>query len=87
MKDKEPDDDAPPPQSKRPSLGDLGKKIDAAIRDADAKQAAVAVAQTALDGATKDYTDAVGVVTALHQQYDAAMKNVMSFGGTAHVAQ
>jgi hypothetical protein len=79
--------DAPPMETpKRPSLGDLGKKIDAAIRDADAKRMAVDVAKTALDGATKDYGDAVAVVTALHQQYDAAMKDVMSFGGTVHVA-
>jgi hypothetical protein len=84
-------DDAPPPPNdapptKRPSLGDLGKKIDAAIRDADAKQAACEVAKAALDAATKDYSDAVAVVTTLHQQYDAAMKDVMSFGGTVHVA-
>ena len=83
-------EDAPPPTDApkpRPKLSELAKKMDAAIADADTKRAAVEAAKAQLDACTKDYGDAVAVVGELHTQYDALMKDVMSFGGTVHVAQ
>lgn len=82
-------DDAPPVENTkhRPSMAELGKKLDAALRDADAKQTAVDVAKTALAAATTDHAAAVQVISTLKQQYDELMKDVLSFGGTVHVAQ
>ena len=81
-------DDAPPMDEKkpRPSMLDMAKKMDAAVRDADAKRATVDAAKTALDAATREYGEAVNVVNGLHQQYEALMTDILSFGGTVHVA-
>jgi hypothetical protein len=87
MKDRE-DDAPPPPKDKpRPSILDLAKKMDAAVRDADAKRQATDAAKAALDACTADYTAAVAVVTDLHAQFEGQMRDVLSFGGTVHVAQ
>lgn len=82
---KERTDDTPETPD-RPSVLALAKKLDAAIRDVDAKRAAAEAAKTALDTANTEYTDALATLTALHQQFDALMKDVLSLGGTAHVA-
>ena len=81
--DEEPD---VPKETRRPSMGELGKKMDAALRDVDAKRQALDAAKAALDTATQEHGDALAVVGALKDQYDALMKDVMSVGGTVHVA-
>jgi hypothetical protein len=86
-KDKDEDREEQPVKEKpRPSMGELGKKMDAALRDVDAKRQALDAAKVALDAATKDHGDALAVVSGLKEQYDALMKDVMSVGGTVHVA-
>lgn len=87
MKDREDDAPTPPKEKPRPSILDLAKKMDAAVRDADVKRAAADAAKATLDACTKDYGDAVAVVNELHAQFEAQMRDVLSFGGTAHVAQ
>jgi hypothetical protein len=82
------EDDTPdvPKEKPRPSMGELGKKMDAALRDVDAKRQALDAAKAALDAATTDHGDALAVVSGLKAQYDALMQDVMSVGGTVHIA-
>lgn len=71
------------PESKpRPTMLDLAKKMDHAVRDADTKRQAADAAKAAADGAASDYAAAIDTVRDLHAQYDALMQEILRFGGT-----
>ena len=80
---KDKDDEKPKPKH---TVTDLAKKLDAAVAEREAKHDAMAAAQATLDEATKDYQAAAAHVTDLAGQLEAIIKDILSFGGTVHVA-
>jgi len=70
-----------------PTLIDLAKQMEAAVGDVEIRRQAVDGARVALETATASYAAAVETVNALHQQYEAIVQNVLSHGGTVHIAK
>jgi hypothetical protein len=68
------------------SLASIGKKIDAAVKDADEKRLAVAAAQTALDTANADLAALMQTIQTLAQEQKTVMDEIMTLGGTVHAA-
>jgi hypothetical protein len=78
-------DETPTPH--HASLAAIGKKIDAAVKEADEKRAAVAAAQTALDTAHADLGALMQTIQTLAHEQTTVMTEILSLGGTVHVAQ
>jgi hypothetical protein len=79
--------DEPMTEPRKSTMFELANKIDVAVRDVEARRKAVAVATVTLETATQEYSAAVATVHALHTEYQTFMDNVLSVGGTVHVAQ
>lgn len=75
------DDDTPP------TMAELGKQIDAAVREVAIREQAVAEATADCDSANQEYAAAVDTLNALHAQFETIMQNVLSHGGTVHIAK
>lgn len=75
------------PMTEKGTMLELATKIDAAVRDVENRRKAVDVATVALESATQEYSAAVATVHALHTEYQTFMDNVLSVGGTVHVAK
>jgi hypothetical protein len=78
--------DEPMTQPKGTML-ELATKIDAAVRDVETRKQAVDVATVTLEKAQQDYAAAVSALQPLHTEYQTFMDNVLSVGGTVHVAK
>jgi len=74
-------------EPRKSTMFELANKIDAAVRDVEARRKAVDVATVTLETASQDYSAAVTTLNALHTEYQTFMDNVLSVGGTVHVAK
>ena len=72
---------------KKTTMLELATKMDAAVRDVETRRQAVDVARVALDAATEEYGAAVTTLTTLRAEFQTLMDDVLSVGGTVHVAQ
>ena len=72
---------------KKTTMLELATKMDAAVREVETRRQAVDVARVTLDTATHDYSAAVDTLTALRADFQTLMDDVLSVGGTVHVAQ
>lgn len=65
----------------------LAAQIDATARDVIARREAVDAARAALEHASRDYSDGVARLNALHAEYETLIEHVLTVGGTVHVAK
>lgn len=86
MTKKDAETDETPETPARQTFTPLAKKLDAAVREADEKRAAVAAAQTALDTANADLAELMRTIQTLAQEQKTMMDDILSVGGTVHVA-
>lgn len=71
---------------KKTTILELATKMDATVREVETRRQAVDVARVALDSATQEYSTAVETLTALRAEFQTLMDDVLSVGGTVHVA-
>jgi hypothetical protein len=76
-----------PTTPKKTTILELATKMDAAVRDVETRRQAVDVARVALDSATQEYSAAIETLTTLRADFQTLMDDVLSVGGTVHVAQ
>lgn len=76
-----------PKEPKKGTILELATKMDASVRDIETSRKAVDKATAALATATEEHSTAVATLTALHAEYQAFMNDMLSAGGTVHVAQ
>lgn len=69
-----------------PKLSDITKQLEAAVDAVASKKAAAENAKAALDKAEAEYGAVVDSVRKLHADYQAIMKDILSFGGTIHIS-
>jgi len=67
-------------------LSDIAMKMDQAVTRLDEQKAAVEKAKAALDKANTAYAATVEEMRGLHKEQQAIMQDILSFGGTQHVA-
>ncbi len=79
--------DEPMTQPHQSTMLELATKIDTAVRDVETRRQAVDVATVSLQTATQEHSAAVATLHQLHTEYQTFMDNVLSVGGTVHVAK
>jgi hypothetical protein len=67
-------------------LSDLTKQLEAAVDAVAGKKEALDAARASLAKAEGDYQGVVDSVRKLHADYQAIMKDILSFGGTVHTS-
>lgn len=67
-------------------LSDITSKLEAAVDAVAGKKANLEAARANLTKAENDYQTVVDGVRKLHADYQAIMKDILSFGGTIHSA-
>lgn len=67
-------------------LSDITSKLEAAVDAVAGKKANLEAARINLSKAENDYQAVVDGVRKLHADYQAIMKDILSFGGTIHSA-
>ena len=69
------------------SLTELAKGLEAAVQKVESSKAAAAAAEKAHNDAKAAYVSSVEAVRSLHAEYQKIMNDILSFGGTVHVAK
>lgn len=69
-----------------PKLSEITKQLEAAVEAVAGKKAAMDAAHAASAKAESEYGAVVDSVRKLHTDYQAIMKDILSFGGTVHSA-
>lgn len=67
-------------------LSEITKQLESAVDAVAGKKAALESARASLSKAENDYQAVVDTVKKLHAEYQAVMKDILSFGGTVHSA-
>jgi archaellum component FlaC len=65
-------------------LSDINKQLESAVDAVAGKKAAFEAAKVAAAKAETEYHQVVENVRKLHADYQAIMKDILSFGGTVH---
>jgi hypothetical protein len=66
------------------TFSEIAKSLEAAVADAQKRQAAVDAAKAALSKAEEDYAAVRVLIQKLHADYQSIMEKVLSFGGSVH---
>ena len=66
-------------------LSEITAKLEQAVEAVGGKKTAMEQARVKLAQAEGDYQSVVDAVRKLHADYQAIMKDILSFGGTVHV--